>query len=171
VSNGEGSREDRDEESADDGGGPGRLRFLSPEWFDQVAASRAGSEGSVDCEASSRSEPAAVGAPLLVVEQVVLGTPYGEVRYRVEVGEGSAVLVGPHTRAGKRKPAGAPAVTITSDWDTACSLAAGELSSERALLEGRLKVRGDLGAIPGIIGKAGGVDALPAEVRARTTFR
>ena len=170
MSNSERSRAGRSPETADgDDSGPGRLRFLSPEWFDEIAASRAGAEGSADCEVSDTSGPAALSVPLLVVEQVVMGTPYGEVRYRVELGEDAAVLVGLDTGAGK--PAGAPVVTITSDWHTACSMAAGELSAERALLEGRLKVRGDLTAVPGIIRGAGGVDALPPEVRDRTTFR
>jgi hypothetical protein len=169
VSNSERSREGRSGEVADgDDIGLGRLRFLSPEWFEEVAASRAGVEGSAGCDVSDMSGPAAVAATLLVVEQVVMGTPYGEVRYRVEMGEDAAVLLGPGTGAGK--PAGVPVVTITSDWHTACSMAAGELSADRALLEGRIKVRGDLAAIPGIIRGAGGVDALPPQVRARTTF-
>jgi SCP-2 sterol transfer family len=147
-----------EETLAGDEGGTGRLRFLSPQWFDQVAASRADGSGS-----------AARPAPSLVVEQVVVGTPYGEVRYRVEVGDGAVVLLGPGT--GSDHPAGTAVVTITSDWDSACSLAAGELSAERALLEGRLKVRGDVAAISGVVRGAGGLDALPSDVRARTAFR
>ena len=131
---------------------PARLGFLSPEWFEELAALQA--------------LPA--GPAVAVLQQVVTGTPYGDVTYLVEVSAGAARLVEARPAA---TPA-APVVTVTTDWRTACSIASGRESAQRALSQGMLKVTGDLSAL-GLIASAGGrgpLDAIPESIRARTNF-
>ena len=119
-------------------------RYLSASWFETAVG----------------SDP--LPDPLdMVLEQVVRGTPDGEVVYRVEVAGARARIVWP-------VPAGAaPAdLRISTDWDTAVALARGDLSSQRALMEGRLRVSGT----PGRLAVGVGVDALAPELRHATTF-
>jgi hypothetical protein len=125
-------------------------RYLSPEWFDDVLAHQ------------RPLIPQTVGAPL-VVDQVVSCTPDGEVRYRVVVSGGRAVVEAPPRE-------GEPDLTIACDWATATALAQGTLGSQAALLEGRLRVRGNLARIASSVGGLAGVDPIPPEVRRRTTF-
>jgi len=127
------------------------LAFLSPEWFE--AAAGGGATGA----------PAA-GPGAVVIEQVVSGTPYGEVRYRVVIEDGTGRIIGP----GARSEQAQPRVTVNTDWATARGLASGELSAQRALMDGRLTVSGDLSVLTGAL--LVGVDPLPTAVRQRTSF-
>ncbi len=125
-------------------------RYLSEEWFSSV-----------------RSEPAAspTGPAPLILEQVVRATPDGDVIYRVEVSGGQARIVWP-VPAG-----GAPAdLRISSDWDTAVAVARGELSTQRALMEGRLRVSGHPAHVAELTDGLSAVDPVPVEVRQATTF-
>jgi hypothetical protein len=134
------------------------LRFLSPEWFAAVRAA----ETPNDHESSS---------PTVVMGQVVRDTPFGDVHYTVEIRDGSATLIGPDADDAGTEGADEPVVlTITSDWNTACALASGQLSTERALMEAKLRVRGDLDALGPISVGLRGLDPLPAAVRALTSF-
>jgi hypothetical protein len=127
-------------------------RFLSSEWFDELAA-------------GSAPLPPETDAGSLVIEQVVEGTPDGDVRYRVIVRAGQA-------RVERGQGGGAPAVdlTITADWVTACAIAQGTLSTQRALMEGRLRVRGSTSRLSGHESDLVGLDPVPPEVRDRTTY-
>lgn len=123
-------------------------RYLSAEWF-----------------ASASSPEPLPGPATMVLEEVVNDTPDGTVVYRVEVAGDRARLVWPVP-----EDAPAPDLRITTDWATAVSVACGNLSTQRALMEGRLRVSGS----PGRLGDAStalvGVDAVPAAVRRETTF-
>jgi hypothetical protein len=101
----------------------------------------------------------------MVLEQVVTGGPDGPVTYRVEVAAGQARVVWP-------VPDGAPApdLRITTDWDTAVSVARGQLSTQRALMEGRLRVKGSPDRLGEVTAAIGRIDPVPAGVRDRTTF-
>ena len=124
-------------------------RYLSPEWFADVAA----------------HSPAPVpGGAAVVIGQVVTGAPEGEVRYRVVVADGAATLV-----AGDEPPAD---VTFTSDYATAAAVASGELSMQAALGAGRVRVGGDLARLAAAVsaGELPQVDPVPAAVRASTTW-
>jgi hypothetical protein len=121
--------------------------FLSEEWFAAVAA--AGKPG-----------PDA-GPAIMVLEQAVHGGPHGAVEYRVEIGEGWARIVWPVPEDGP--PAD---LRISSEWATAVAIAKGELSAQRALMEGRLRIKGD----PGRLAVGPGLDPVPAPVRAATTY-
>src|SRR5580658_2998509 len=99
-------------------------RFLSPEWFEAVA--RRGPPASTDQD--------------LVLEQVVRDTPDGEVRYRVVVSDGRAYVEAPSPGQTAIKAD----LTITCDWATAAAVAQGLRSAQSALMEGDLRVQGDL---------------------------
>ena len=124
-------------------------RFLSPEWFAEVEAA---------------AGPAA-GPAEVVLEQVVEGSPGGPTRYRVEIAAGRARIVWP---VGDGAPAAD--LRITSDWATAVALARGELSTQTALMQGRLRMSGNPQRLADAAAALQGVDPVPAEVRESTTF-
>ena len=129
-------------------------RFLSPAWFDDVRTNTAGPTPQAGAPADDR----------LVLRQVVRGTPDGDVVYHVTVEAGCARLVPPGDEAGS------PDLTITTDWDTAAAIAQGALAAQAALIEGRLRVKGNLAAIASHAGGLPGLDPVPAAVRDRTTY-
>ncbi len=119
-------------------------RYLSEAWFEEVA----------------RATPAGVDG--LMLQQVVTGTPDGEVRYHVGVSLGAAWV-----RPGQAE---APDATFTEDYATAAAVARGELSVHAALLEGRIRVAGNMAVLSARQDELVGLDPLPAAVRAETTF-
>lgn len=127
-------------------------RFLSRQWFDEVAAATDGDAPPPDA---------------LVLEQVVNGTPYGRVTYLVLVADGRAVIR-PTEAETATQPS--PDLTITCDWETASAIAKGELSAQRALMQGRLRIRGSAAALGGRASELAGIDPVPPEVRKNTTF-
>lgn len=122
-------------------------RYLSEEWFALVSS-------------APLPEPA-----IVVLEQVVRDTPDGSVAYRVEIGPSGARVAWP-------VPAGAPPadLRISTDWDTAVSVARGDLSTQRALMQGRLRVSGSPDQLAGATSTLAGLDPVPAGVRENTTF-
>jgi hypothetical protein len=129
-------------------------RFLSADWFAEIAG---------------HTQPRANGGPRLVLEQVVRGTPDGEVRYRVVAGGGTAYIE-PAEAPGTGDATGPPDLTITCDWATAAAMAQGLLSAQAALLAGRLRVHGSLSRLSGWASDLAGLDPVPAEVRRHTTY-
>lgn len=129
-------------------------RFLSAAWFDELEESRR--------EAGEPGGGAEGEAAEAVIEQVVTGAPEGEVRYQV-------VTAGRGLRV--RHPAeGAAPLTFTSDYATAASIARGELSTQTALLDGRLRVSGTASGLAERIDELTEIDLVPAGLRATTTF-
>lgn len=122
-------------------------RFLSEEWFAEVEGQQDG--------------PGDVGE--LVVEQVVTGTPDGEVRYRVSAGPGGA-------RVERVSAAGEADLTFTTDYATASAIAEGKMSAEAALVQGLVRVAGGLRDLTNHADLLRFVDLVPASVRASTTF-
>jgi hypothetical protein len=122
-------------------------RYLSAEWFALVSS-------------APLPEPA-----LIVLEQVVRDTPDGAVTYRVEVGSSRARVMWP-------VPADAsPAdLRIMTDWATAVSVARGDLSTQRALMQGRFRVSGSPDQLAGATSTLAGFDPVPAGARENTTF-
>ena len=127
-------------------------RFLSPEWFAELAAQGAG--------------PAATASrrPDLVVEIAVAGLAEGELRYHlvVEGGQVRAVVPG--------KGAWPPKLRLATDYSTAAGIASGQMSAAGALASGRAKVSGDTSALYTLAGHLSGLDLLPPALRAATTF-
>lgn len=124
-------------------------RFLSPEWFAQA----------------QQDDPGDAGAATAVLEQVVEGGPDGTVVYRVEVAGDRSRLVWPVP--GRSAPAD---LRLTCDWPTAVAVARGELSTQNALMQGRLRVSGNPGRLADLAGEVQGLDPLPAAVRRDTTY-
>ena len=123
-------------------------RFLSQEWFAELDA------------AVAQSAPPAAGS--WVIEQLVTATPDGDVRYQLVSADGSVRI-----QTGTPTP---PTVVFTSDYPTAAAIAQGRLSTEAALLDGRVRVAGNLSSVADALGQLSGIDLVPAGVRATTTY-
>ncbi len=132
-------------------------RFLSPEWFAEVAR---------------YAPPPPVGAAVtagelpLVLEQVVRDGPDGEVRYQVVVTADGAYIQPPSNLDAPT----APDLTIACEWSTATGLAQGTLSAQTALMAGRLRVSGNLARLSGRAADLVGLDPVPDAVRRQTTY-
>ena len=129
-------------------------RFLSPEWFEEVASH-------TPAHGPDRNSPA---DDRLVLRQVVRGTPDGEVCYHVIVEGGSARVLPPGSDPGP------PDLTITSDWETASGIAQGTLATQAALIDGRLRVSGNLAAVARHSSGLAGLDPVPVGLRDRTSY-
>jgi len=123
------------------------VRFLSEAWFDQLG----------------RALPSAGEGPAdLTIQQVVIAAPEGEVRYHIEVrGDRLAVCLG---------QAGRPDATLTEDYATAAGIASGEVSPQAALLDGRIRVAGNLAALLEHRGALAGLESIPPDLRAATSY-
>jgi hypothetical protein len=129
------------------------VRYLSPAWIDAAGAAVAG-DGRLG---------AALAGVTLTIEQVVTGGPDGDVTWSLAVDDGKVALTpGPAARSDLR---------LTTDYATAAAVAAGELSAQRAFVEGRLRVGGDLSLLITHQRALAAVDDALAGVRARTTYR
>ena len=131
------------------------VRFLSEEWF---AAVREQTNETRTARSDGR-EP-----DPLVLEQVVTGSPDGDVRYLVIIENGAARI------STTSSPDDNADLTITCAWETATAIAKGELSSQTALMQGKLRVRGNLSKLSGRAGDLAGLDPVPEPVRRTTTF-
>jgi hypothetical protein len=103
---------------------------------------------------------AATSELTLTIEQVVTGAPGvpdgGTVRWQVTIDHGRVALVD--------RPAGA------ADHPTAVQIASGELAAQRAFVEGRLRVGGDLSLLTRHQRVFATIDDTLAKVRTETTF-
>jgi hypothetical protein len=137
------------------------VRYLSPEWI----------EAAGDAVATDDRLAAALTGVTLTVEQVVHepggddGDPAGTgvpVTWHVAIDDGKVSLAaGPAAQADLR---------FTTDRATAAGIASGDLSAQRAFVEGRLRVGGDLSRLVAHQRAIAAVDDALAPVRARTTF-
>ena len=128
------------------------MRYLSPEWFDAAGAALAGEAGRA---------PALAGV-VLTVEQTVDGTPDGTVRWHLTIADGKIALT--------PGPAARPDVRFTTTYPVAAAVARGEISAQRAFVEGDLRVRGDVGVVLAHGRSLAAVDDALASVRAATTY-
>jgi putative sterol carrier protein len=122
-------------------------RFLSEAWFDAVI--------------SHTDQVDGANEPSLMLQQIVTGTPDGEVRYGVRVAGQHVAVVRGHVKD--------PDVTFTEDYSTAAEIARGEVSAQAALLAGRIRVTGNLATLTTRPGAAAD-DLIPPAVRAATTY-
>jgi hypothetical protein len=128
------------------------VRYLSPDWID--AAGRA--------LAADDRLGAALAGVTLTVEQAVTGGPDGAVTWHLAIAEGKVALAaGPAPRADLR---------LSTDYPTAARVAAGELRAQRAFVEGRLRVGGDLSLLIAHQRALAAVHDALAPVRAETTY-
>ena len=109
------------------------VRFLSPEWADQVKAA-------LNADEAFRGAAANASARL----QQVIARPEGDTSYWITIADGSIDL-------GVGEVEG-PDATITQSYDTAVALARNELSPVTAFMMGRVKVQGNMGMLLGLQG-------------------
>jgi putative sterol carrier protein len=121
-------------------------RYLSEGWFAEVAA----------------ATPTPDKSPDVVLQQIVTDSPDGEVRYQVVVADGRAVLTRDQTLEAD--------ATFTAEYATASAIARGELTTQAALLAGRIHVAGNMATLSSRQEDLSGLDPVPAAVRAATTF-
>jgi SCP-2 sterol transfer family len=126
------------------------VQYLSPEWMEAARLAVAG-------DASLRGATAGVR---LTVEYVVIGGPRGTIRWHVTIDDGNVGLAD--------GPAVDPDLRFTTDYATAAQIADGELGAQRAFVEGRLRVGGDLGVLIRHQKALSTIDDALAGVRART---
>ena len=100
-------------------------RFLTAEWLD--ALQRIADKTEVPVEAD------------IVVVHEISGTPDGDVMFRYAAIDGRLELTW-GTNDGAQ-------LTLLEDYETAVAIARGELPAQQAVAEGRLKLRGDVGAL------------------------
>jgi hypothetical protein len=128
------------------------VRYLSPDWID--AAGRA-------LAADDRLGAALVGVTL-TVEQVVTGGPDGPVTWHLAIADGKVALAaGPAPRADVR---------LSTDYPTAAGVAACDLAAQRAFVEGRLRIGGDLSLLIAHQRALAAVDDALAPLRAETVY-
>ncbi len=129
------------------------MRYLSPEWM--AAAGRALAEDDELLVATSELA--------LTIEQVVTGVPDGgTVRWHITIDHGRITLVD--------GPADAADLRFSADHPTAAQIASGELAAQRAFVEGRLRVGGDLSLLIRHQRVFATIDDTLAKVRAETAF-
>ncbi len=97
--------------------------FLTDAWF-------------ADLEAKAEAATAPSGFEF-VLEQAVSGDP--DHRWQVQIGGGQVRI--------ERDPTGDPDARIHTDQATANGIHAGEISAQRAFLDGRLRIGGDVQAL------------------------
>jgi hypothetical protein len=102
------------------------VQYLSPDWME--AAGRA--------VADDASLGRATAGVRLTVEHVAIDGPRGTVRWHITIDDGDVRLV--------EGPAVDPDLRFTTDYATATRIATGRLGAQRAFVEGRLRVGGDL---------------------------
>lgn len=126
--------------------------YLSTAWFEEVNRV---------ARADDRLARSTAGARV-TVQQVVTGGPTGDVRYWVRVDDG-AVEAGPGVAAQAD-------ATVSQSYETAVAVSRGELSVEQALLDGRVRLSGDVSVLLRHATALGGVAQAFGEVRERTTY-
>ena len=114
-----------------------------------------------DARADERLARSTAGARV-TIQQVVTGGPAGDVRYWVRIDDG-AVEAGP----GEVEE---PDATVTQSYTTAVAVSRGELAVEEALLEGRVRLAGDVSVLLRHAAALGGVAEAFGGVRDRTTY-
>jgi putative sterol carrier protein len=126
------------------------VQYLSPDWMQAARLAVAG-------DASLGRATAGVK---LTVEHVAIDGPRGTVRWHIAIDDGEVRLL--------EGPAGEPDLRFTTDYATASRIAAGKLGAQRAFVEGRLRVGGDLTLLIRHHKALSTIDDALAGVRART---
>lgn len=102
----------------------------------------------------------------------------GEVRIGFHVSEGVAsttktwahVLVLGPDRVGTERGLDGAAVTLHLDWDVAVSINQGNVSAQRAFLDGRIVLDGDPGVLLGHQAALAAIEDRLSDLRARTAY-
>jgi hypothetical protein len=130
------------------------VRYLSPEWFDAAGHALAADTALTE----------ALAGISLTIEQVVDAPPDGTAgSWHLAIDDGRVTLV--------EGPASTPDLRFTASYETATQIASGALAAQRAFVEGRLRVGGDLALLITHQRAVSAVDDALASVRARTTYQ
>lgn len=101
------------------------IRYLSNEWIEAV-----GKEVAESSKVQSFGHKHIFG-----LTQVVTSTPYGEVKYHLQSGNGSVMF-----SAGEANPED---VRFTQDYATATAVATGKLNAQEAFINGHIRFNGN----------------------------
>jgi putative sterol carrier protein len=129
-----------------------RVRYLSPEWMEAAGRALAGDPRLAEATKGVR----------LTLEQAVDAGSAGEIRWHIVIDDGRVTLA--EGRAARFD------VRISTSFDTAAQIAAGLLAAQRAFVDGRLRVGGDLTVLVAHQRTLGSIDDALAELRRNTTF-
>lgn len=122
------------------------VRYLSDEWLVEAAAALEG--------APALSSSVTVGYR-------VEGGPDGDRRYRIASRPDGLVL----------EPGDDDAdVTLIQPWETACAVARGTRSAQRAFLDGDVRIAGDVRAVLGLAPELASIEDRLAGLRSRTEY-
>ena len=102
-----------------------KIRYLSKEWIDAVS----------DSVKASESLQLLGNKHIFGLTQVVTSTPFGEVRYHLQSGDGAVVF--------KVDDANPENVRFVQDYQTAIAVATGKLNSQEAFINGHIRFSGD----------------------------
>ena len=119
------------------------VRYLSDEWIDKANEAVGGIEPSAE--------------PFAMTYTVTDG-PDGERAYTLDLGVPSITL-------GASAPVG-----LRMSWAIAKAIALGEMSAQRAFLDGNMRIEGDAQALVGNTDAMTAVDVALAPLRATTTY-
>ena len=126
-------------------------RYLSPEWFDDLNAA-----------ARKRPQEGPARPARLSLQQVVTGSPDGEVRYWVRLDDG-------RVSAGLGE-AESPDAVISQSYDTAVGVVKGDIRVQTALMSGEIRLAGDIATLIDHQEALRGLDAAFSELRGRTSY-
>ena len=129
------------------------IRYLSLDWLDEL-----GRVVEADDELRRLAAEHEIG-----LTQVVTDGPEGAVTYHLQVTDGEASF-GPG-------PAEPEHVRMEQTWDTAVAVATNELNAQEAFVNGHIRLLGDQQRLLAAQPVFGALDAVFAEVRARTDYR
>ena len=102
------------------------VKYLSQEWVDAYNAALAGDDA---VRAALKGKNAAL-------QMVISGSPQGDVRYWLRIGDGGA-------SAGLGDAADAD-VTISQSYETSVQVNKGELDGQKAFMQGKVKISGKM---------------------------
>jgi len=127
-------------------------RYLSPEWFDDLNAA-----------ARKKPGPPQAGSDRLCLQQVVTGTPAGDVRYWIRLDDEGAVTAG-------LGEVDSPDAVISQSYDTAVSVVRGDTRVQTALMSGEIRLAGIFDTLGDHREALRGLDATFSELRGRTSY-
>lgn len=127
-------------------------RYLSPDWFDDLNAA-----------ARKKPGPPQAGSDRLCLQQVVTGTPAGDVRYWIRLDDEGAVTAG-------LGEVDSPDAVISQSYDTAVSVVRGDTRVQTALMSGEIRLAGNIATLIDHQEALRGLDATFSELRGRTSY-
>lgn len=130
-----------------------KIRYLSTEWIDVVS-----NEVTANRELQSLGDTHVFG-----LTQVVTSTPYGDVEYHLQSGNGAVVFTG-----GVADP---EHVRFTQSFDTAIAVATGKLNAQEAFINGHIRFNGDHQCLIDAHEIFALLDVVFTSVRKRTDYR